>query len=158
MQYRNLWIRDIVDKTLRHRLRSCCRSNIETPDQIMLPCAVWHTVATRYCTKTIKPSVESSSRPPADVPAPPLTTTATRMTKTNRARPTGRRRSESRSKVDVCPPTVPVRNLNIFRYRTLIWVLFFVYTLPRPCGGAWRSFVGKVNSQYFMHPESISVI
>ena len=70
MQYRNLWIRDIVDQTPRHRLRSCFRSNTKTPAQIMLPCAVWHTVAARNRTKTIKPSLERSPRPPADVPVP----------------------------------------------------------------------------------------
>ena len=36
----------------------------------MLPCTVWHTVAAMHHTKTIKPSVEISSLPPADVPAP----------------------------------------------------------------------------------------
>ena len=70
MQYRNLQIRDIVDQTPRHRIRSCYRSNTETPAQIILPCAIWHIVAASYHTKTIKPSVETVSLPPADVSAP----------------------------------------------------------------------------------------
>ena len=79
----------------------------------MLPCAVWHTVADGHLTKTIKPSVESSSRPTDDAHNRP------------HPWPTTRRRSESRRDMDVCPPTVPIRNLDIFRSRTSIWVLSF---------------------------------
>ena len=31
-----------------------CRSNTETPAQIVLPCAVWYTITAKNCTKTIK--------------------------------------------------------------------------------------------------------
>ena len=54
MQYQNLRIQDIVDQ---HQ---------DTGSQIMLPCAVWHTVAARHRTKTTNASVESLSRPPDD--------------------------------------------------------------------------------------------
>ena len=89
----------------------------QTLAQIMLACAVWHTIAARNCRKTIKLSMESSSRPPADV-------------KTKRVRPTVGRRSESRRDVDVCPPSVPGRNLDIFRSITSILVLFFCACSP----------------------------
>ena len=131
MQYRNMRIRYIVYQTPRHRLRSCCQSNTKTPAHIMLPCAVCHNVDTRHRKKTIKPSVESLLHPPDDVLASPLTTTATRMTKAKRARPTVRRKSESRRNVDVCPRTVPNRNLDTFRSRTSIWVLIFCLRAPQ---------------------------
>ena len=70
MQYRKLWLWDIVDQTPRHWLISCCWSNTKTPAQIMLPCAVCHTVVARHRTKRIKPSVETLSHTSADVPAP----------------------------------------------------------------------------------------
>ena len=122
-------------------------SSTETkPAHIMLPCAVWHTVAARHRTKTIKISMESSTRSTDDAHNEPHPS------------PTARMRSGSRRDVDVRPTTVPGRNLDIFRYRTSIWVLFFfVCVFPRPCGGAWRSFIEKSNFQYFMHLESISV-
>ena len=70
MKYLNLQILDIINQTLRHRLRSCFRSNTETPAQIMLPYMVRHTAATTHLMKTIKPPAERSLRPPADVTAP----------------------------------------------------------------------------------------
>ena len=107
------------------------KSNTETQAQIMLQIkhrdigschvayAVWHTVAARHTTKTIKPSVESSSRPTDDAHNRP------------HPWPTTRRRSESRRDMDVCPPTVPIRNLDIFWSRTSIWVLLFCVRAPQ---------------------------
>ena len=158
MKYRNLRIRDIVDQTPRHRLRSCCRSNTKTLDQIMLHCAVWNTVATSDCTKTIKPSMESSLRPPAYVPAPcQLWQWRGWRRRKGRDRRWGGRVISGAT--CMWSPLLYLVGISVFFYLDLRFEFyFFVCALPRPCGGAWRSSIEKVKLQYFMHPESISVI
>ena len=143
MQYQNLQIWDIVDQTPRHWLRSCCRSNIKTPSHIMLPCAVWYTVAARHHMKTIKPSVESSLRPPVDVPAP-------RWLRQERVwrRRRGRGRRWGGGVIPgatwMCAPLLyRVGILIFFDLELQFEFYFFVCALPRPCGGAWRSLVEK---------------
>ena len=137
MQYWNLIIRYIVDQTPRHRLRSCFWSNNETPAQIMLPCMVGHTVSARHRTKKIKPSVEISSCPPFDLPAP---CQLQQWWGWQRRRVWGRRRGggvRAGATWMWAPLLYPV---GILIFSIYIYILCM---LPRPCGGTWQIFVWK---------------
>ena len=106
-----------MSKIVNSRYR---QSNIETPAQIILPIkhqdtgpdhVALHDLAHRCRSASHEDDltisgtlIESSSW----CNRPPLTTTATRMTKAKREKPTVRRRSKSRRDVDVCPLLYPV--------------------------------------------------
>ena len=158
MRYLILRIRDIVNQTPRHRLRSCCQSNTNTPAHIMLPCTVCYTVAARHHAKTIKPSVEILLSPPDNVPASRrLQDRQIWRRKRGRCRRWGGRVRAGATWM--CAPLLyPVVISILFDLELWFEFYFFACVLPSPCRGAGRSFVEKVKCQYFMHPESISVI
>ena len=111
----------------------------------MLPCSVWHTVEARHRTKKIRPSVESSLRPTADLHA--LRQLRQQgVGRRLRGRGRGRRRGgEVRASATwMCAPLLHPVGISIFFDLELRFEFFFLCALPRPCGGAWRSFFEKV--------------
>ena len=132
MLYQNLWIWDIVNKTSRHWLRSCCLALFGTPSLLG--------IAQRWSNHQWKYRC------------------VFQLMRTKKARPKVRRRSEIRRDVDVCPPTVPGRNLDIFRHRTSIWGLIFCVRTPQTVRRRLAKFRLKSQVSKFYASESISVI
>ena len=94
MQYRNLRIRDIVDQTPRHRLRSCCLARFSA----LPPLGIARRRSNHQCKARCVLQLMRTTNLISDQIS--IVT--------------------SRRDVDVCPPTVPSRNLDIFRSRTSI--------------------------------------
>ena len=110
----------------------------------MLPCAVWHTVAARHRMKTIKPSVERSSRPPADAH--------------NKPYPWPNIYEWEQAQRRCVPPYCTWSEywyFSIYNFN-LSSILLWTCTLnlaEAPVGVYFE----KVKFKYFMHPEYISV-
>ena len=158
MQYQNLRIRDIVNKTPRHRLRSCFWSNTKTPAHIMLSRAVWHTVAARHRTKTITSSVESSLRPSSVALAPRR---LRQWRGWQRWRGQGRRWEGGvrAGATWMCAPLLYPVGISIFFDLSLRFEFYFLCACSPDHAEAPGEFLfHKFKFQYFMHPESISVI
>ena len=67
------------------------------------------------------------------------------------------RRNDIRRDVDVCAPTVPCHNLEIFDLELQFELYFLCARSPDRAEAPGEVSFEKVKFQYFMHPESISV-